>query len=149
MRTVYTWSAITAIVLFSTAGDVLLAYAMRNIGDLGDIQPVLPERLVQKGLEELLQRRDGDEIHRCSWCLTSSRGSRAPGVPGRPPRKASNEGGGRAPPGRGIPRGCAGSRGCELPERGLALGGGQCSQRGLMEPKTIVSSGRWMTSGTR
>ncbi len=38
MRTLYTWSGITSIVLFSTAGDVLLAYAMRNIGDLGEIR---------------------------------------------------------------------------------------------------------------
>lgn len=38
MRTVYTWAAITAIVLASTAGDVLLAYAMQRVGDLGEIR---------------------------------------------------------------------------------------------------------------
>jgi drug/metabolite transporter (DMT)-like permease len=38
MKNTYTWAGITLIVLFSTAGDVLLAYAMRNIGDLGDIR---------------------------------------------------------------------------------------------------------------
>jgi drug/metabolite transporter (DMT)-like permease len=38
MRTLYTWASITAIVLASTAGDVLLAYAMRRVGDLGEIR---------------------------------------------------------------------------------------------------------------
>lgn len=38
MRTAYTWAAITAIVLASTAGDILLAYAMLKIGDLGDVR---------------------------------------------------------------------------------------------------------------
>jgi len=38
MRTAYTWAAITAIVLASTAGDVLLAYAMQRVGDLGEIR---------------------------------------------------------------------------------------------------------------
>jgi hypothetical protein len=36
-----------------------------ELGDLRDVQSVLPERLVQERLEELLQRGDGDEIHRC------------------------------------------------------------------------------------
>ena len=49
MRTLYTWSGITSIVLFSTAGDVLLAYAMRNIGDLGEIR-------VQHGLGTAIKR---------------------------------------------------------------------------------------------
>lgn len=38
MSHLYTWSAIVAVVLASTAGDVLLAYAMQNIGDLGEIR---------------------------------------------------------------------------------------------------------------
>ncbi len=38
MRTLYTWAAITAVVLASTAGDVLLAYAMQRVGDLGEIR---------------------------------------------------------------------------------------------------------------
>lgn len=54
MRALYTWSGITLIVLFSTAGDVLLAYAMRNIGDLGEIRtqqglPVAIKRVVSSG----------------------------------------------------------------------------------------------------
>ena len=38
MRTAYTWASITAVVLASTAGDVLLAYAMQRVGDLGEIR---------------------------------------------------------------------------------------------------------------
>lgn len=49
MRTLYTWSAISLIVLFSTSGDILLAYSMRNIGDLGEIR-------VQQGLAVAIKR---------------------------------------------------------------------------------------------
>lgn len=49
MRTVYTWAAISMIVLFSTTGDVLLAYAMRSVGDLGEIR-------VQQGLLAAIRR---------------------------------------------------------------------------------------------
>jgi drug/metabolite transporter (DMT)-like permease len=35
MKHVYTWGAITAIVLASVAGDILLARAMKQIGDVG------------------------------------------------------------------------------------------------------------------
>jgi uncharacterized membrane protein len=35
MRTLYTWSAILAIVFASVVGDVLLARAMRQVGDVG------------------------------------------------------------------------------------------------------------------
>jgi drug/metabolite transporter (DMT)-like permease len=49
VRNAYTWAAISAVVLFSTAGDVLLAYAMRNIGDLGEIR-------IQHGLMESIRR---------------------------------------------------------------------------------------------
>ena len=38
MRTLYTWLSISLIVLFSTTGDVLLAYAMQRVGDLGEIR---------------------------------------------------------------------------------------------------------------
>jgi len=34
MRPLYTWSAITAIVLASTTGDVLLSHAMKQVGDV-------------------------------------------------------------------------------------------------------------------
>jgi len=35
VKTLYTWSAIALVVTASTAGDILLAKAMREIGDLG------------------------------------------------------------------------------------------------------------------
>ncbi len=35
MRSVYAWSAIAAIVLTSAIGDVLLARAMKDVGDVG------------------------------------------------------------------------------------------------------------------
>ncbi len=35
MKPLYTWSAIAMVVAASTAGDILLAKAMRQIGDLG------------------------------------------------------------------------------------------------------------------
>lgn len=38
MKTAYTWAAIAAVVIASTAGDVLLAYAMQRVGDLGEIR---------------------------------------------------------------------------------------------------------------
>ena len=38
MRTTYTWAAVAAIVIASTAGDILLAYAMQKVGDLGEIR---------------------------------------------------------------------------------------------------------------
>ncbi|HEU5403558.1 MAG TPA: EamA family transporter [Terriglobales bacterium] len=38
MKTAYTWATITAVVLASTAGDVLLAYAMQRVGDLGEVR---------------------------------------------------------------------------------------------------------------
>ena len=37
MNTVRTWCVIAAIVLSSTAGDVLLSRAMRRIGDVGEL----------------------------------------------------------------------------------------------------------------
>ena len=38
MRALYTWAGIAAIVLSSTAGDVLIARAMQSIGDLGALR---------------------------------------------------------------------------------------------------------------
>ena len=38
MRTLYTWGFILAVVLFSSAGDVLLAKGMSAIGDLGALR---------------------------------------------------------------------------------------------------------------
>ena len=38
MRNVYTWSSIAMVVLTSTAGDILLAYAMQKVGDLDEIR---------------------------------------------------------------------------------------------------------------
>jgi drug/metabolite transporter (DMT)-like permease len=38
VKTAYTWATITSVVLASTAGDVLLAYAMQRVGDLGEIR---------------------------------------------------------------------------------------------------------------
>ncbi len=37
MKMLYTWGAITVVVLASTAGDVLLSRAMKRIGDLGEL----------------------------------------------------------------------------------------------------------------
>jgi drug/metabolite transporter (DMT)-like permease len=36
----YTWAAIGAIVLSSTAGDVLTAHAMKQVGDVGELRRV-------------------------------------------------------------------------------------------------------------
>lgn len=38
MNTCYVWLGITAVVVTSTAGDILLAYAMQRVGDLGEIR---------------------------------------------------------------------------------------------------------------
>jgi drug/metabolite transporter (DMT)-like permease len=38
MKLTYTWCAILAVVAASTAGDVLLAHAMKTIGDLGVVR---------------------------------------------------------------------------------------------------------------
>ena len=37
MKTIYTWSSIAMVVITSTAGDILLAYAMQIVGDLDEI----------------------------------------------------------------------------------------------------------------
>jgi drug/metabolite transporter (DMT)-like permease len=37
MKQLYTWGAVTAIVLASTTGDVLLARAMKQVGDVGEL----------------------------------------------------------------------------------------------------------------
>jgi drug/metabolite transporter (DMT)-like permease len=38
VKPLYTWSAIAMVVMASTAGDILLAKAMRQIGDLGQLR---------------------------------------------------------------------------------------------------------------
>ncbi len=38
MRILYTWASIAAVVLFSSAGDVLLSRAMKKIGDVGQLR---------------------------------------------------------------------------------------------------------------
>lgn len=38
MKNVYTWSSIALVVITSTAGDILLAYAMQKVGDLDEIR---------------------------------------------------------------------------------------------------------------
>jgi drug/metabolite transporter (DMT)-like permease len=37
MRHAYTWGAILVIVIASVTGDVLLAHAMKSVGDVGDL----------------------------------------------------------------------------------------------------------------
>jgi drug/metabolite transporter (DMT)-like permease len=37
MRDLYTWAAIALIILASTAGDVLLSYSMKRVGDVGEL----------------------------------------------------------------------------------------------------------------
>jgi drug/metabolite transporter (DMT)-like permease len=37
VRELYTWSAIGLIILASTAGDVLLSYSMKKVGDVGEL----------------------------------------------------------------------------------------------------------------
>jgi drug/metabolite transporter (DMT)-like permease len=38
MKTLYTWCAILAVVAASTSGDVLLAHAMKKVGDVGALR---------------------------------------------------------------------------------------------------------------
>ena len=38
MKNIYTWCAILAVVAASTSGDVLLAHAMKNVGDVGALR---------------------------------------------------------------------------------------------------------------
>lgn len=38
MKDIYTWTCILATVLAAAAGDVLLAFAMRRIGDIGELR---------------------------------------------------------------------------------------------------------------
>ncbi len=38
MRILYTWASIATVVLFSSAGDVLLSRAMKKIGDVGQLR---------------------------------------------------------------------------------------------------------------
>jgi drug/metabolite transporter (DMT)-like permease len=38
MKALYTWSSILAVVIASTSGDNLLSYAMKQVGDVGEIR---------------------------------------------------------------------------------------------------------------
>lgn len=38
MKQAYTWGAILVIVIASTAGDILISYSMKQIGDLGELR---------------------------------------------------------------------------------------------------------------
>jgi drug/metabolite transporter (DMT)-like permease len=49
MRVLYTWLCIVTTVCAATAGDVLVAFAMRRIGDLGELRR-------QRGLGPMLLR---------------------------------------------------------------------------------------------
>jgi drug/metabolite transporter (DMT)-like permease len=49
MRSAYTWGAILAIVVSSVLGDVLLARAMKEVGDVGEVRK-------RGGLRQVLRR---------------------------------------------------------------------------------------------
>ena len=53
MRTIYTWSAILAVVISSVVGDVVLAHAMKQVGDVGDLWR-------KKGLVVVIRRTVGN-----------------------------------------------------------------------------------------
>jgi drug/metabolite transporter (DMT)-like permease len=53
VRTIYTWSAILAVVISSVVGDVLLAHAMKQVGDVGDLWR-------KKGLVVVIRRTVGN-----------------------------------------------------------------------------------------
>jgi drug/metabolite transporter (DMT)-like permease len=38
MKALYTWCSILAVVMASTTGDILLSYAMKQVGDVGQIR---------------------------------------------------------------------------------------------------------------
>lgn len=38
MKHLYTWGSILVIIVASTAGDILISYAMKQIGDLGELR---------------------------------------------------------------------------------------------------------------
>jgi drug/metabolite transporter (DMT)-like permease len=53
VRTIYTWSAILAVVISSVVGDVVLAHAMKQVGDVGDLWR-------KKGLVVVIRRTVGN-----------------------------------------------------------------------------------------
>jgi drug/metabolite transporter (DMT)-like permease len=53
VKTLYTWSAILAVVISSVVGDVLLAHAMKQVGDVGDLWR-------DKGLVVVIRRTAGN-----------------------------------------------------------------------------------------
>lgn len=62
MKAVYTWSAIVLIVLASTAGDILISYAMKQIGDLGEARQ-------RSGLLHVIGRVLGNGTFLCGVCF--------------------------------------------------------------------------------
>jgi drug/metabolite transporter (DMT)-like permease len=53
VKTLYTWSGILAVVISSVVGDVLLAHAMKQVGDVGDLWR-------DKGLVVVIRRTAGN-----------------------------------------------------------------------------------------
>jgi drug/metabolite transporter (DMT)-like permease len=53
VKTLYTWSAILAVVIASVVGDVLLAHAMKRVGDVADLWK-------NKGLLAVIRRTVGN-----------------------------------------------------------------------------------------
>jgi drug/metabolite transporter (DMT)-like permease len=53
VKTLYTWSGILAVVISSVVGDVLLAHAMKQVGDVGDLWR-------NKGLVVVIRRTAGN-----------------------------------------------------------------------------------------
>jgi len=62
MKAVYTWGAILAIVIASTAGDILMSYAMKQIGDLGELRE-------QRGILHVAGRVLGNGAFLCGLCF--------------------------------------------------------------------------------
>jgi drug/metabolite transporter (DMT)-like permease len=62
MRDLYTWGAIAVIVLASTAGDILISYAMKQIGDLGELRE-------RRGLLHVAGRVLGNGGFLCGLCF--------------------------------------------------------------------------------
>jgi drug/metabolite transporter (DMT)-like permease len=62
MKGLYTWTAIVMIIVASTAGDILISYAMKQIGDLGEVRR-------RHGLIHVIGRVVGNGAFLCSLCF--------------------------------------------------------------------------------
>lgn len=62
MRALYTWAAIIALVLASTAGDILISFSMKQIGDLGEVRR-------RHGLLYVVGRVLGNGAFLCGLCF--------------------------------------------------------------------------------